>query len=398
MSIEPLSVTAYTLTNALGFGSTASLEALRLGRSGLVQCAMPHIQLDTWIGRVAGLEEAPLAPHLAHFDCRNNRLANQTLSQDGFDRAVRSARERYGASRIGLFLGTSTSGLEYTEHCYRKLAAAQTESLDPDLRFDHTHSNFSLAAFCQARLGLTGPAHVVSTACSSSAKVFATAHRHLAAGLCDAALVGGTDTLCATTLYGFGSLDLLAHEPCRPWGKDRCGINLGEGAGFVLLERTTQTSERLALLGYGESSDAHHISSPHPDGEGALLAMLAALQRAGLEPQDIDYLNLHATATPANDRAEDRAIARCFPHPPRASGTKGWTGHTLGAAGVTEVVICLLALEHGVLPGTLNQGVADPDLATEVLADTTDDSPRRVMTNSFGFGGTNCSLILGRLH
>ena len=396
MSIEPLSVTAYTLTNALGQGCGASQAALRDGRTGLVPCDLPHIRLDTWIGQVADLESVSLPASLAQFDCRNNRLAALALCQDGFEEAVQAARTRYGARRIGVFLGTSTSGLEHTEQRYRRLAASNASDLGSDLHFDQTHSNFSLAAFCRARLDLTGPAQIVSTACSSSAKAFATAHRHLAAGLCDAAVVGGVDTLCATTLYGFGSLDLLAHEPCRPWGRERRGISLGEGAGFVLLERDPQTSNGPALLGYGESSDAHHISSPHPEGEGALLAMRAALRRSGLRPQDIDYLNLHATATPANDRAEDRAVARCFPQPPRASATKGWTGHTLGASGATEAVLCLLALEHGFLPGTLNQGAADPDLTTPVLAAAIEAEPRFLMTNSFGFGGTNCSLILGR--
>lgn len=396
MSIQPLSVTAYTLTSALGAGCEATLHALLGGVSSLRPCHLPTIHLDTWIGRVEGLDSVALPLSLARFDCRNNRLAELALGQDHFLQAINSARQRHGAHRIGLFLGTSTSGLDHTEGCYRDLAATQAEALDPDLRFDHTHSNYSLAAYCRARLDLAGPAHVVSTACSSSAKVFATAHRHISAGLCDAAVIGGADTLCATTLYGFASLELLAPTPCRPWGRERQGINLGEGAGFVLIERAADPSSNAQFLGYGESSDAHHISSPHPEGEGALLAMRAALMRAGLAPEEIDYLNLHATATPANDRAEDRAVTRCFPRPPLASGTKGWTGHTLGAAGVTEVVICLLALRHGVLPGTLNRGDQDPDLATSVLADSVRKQACHVMTNSFGFGGTNCSLIFGR--
>ncbi|WP_043750367.1 beta-ketoacyl-[acyl-carrier-protein] synthase family protein [Imhoffiella purpurea] len=393
--MEPLSVTAFTLVNALGLGCTATLEALRDGRSGLTHCDLPEIALDTWIGRVPDLESAPLPAGLEIFDCRNNRLANLTLQQDGFDREVERVRARYGPERIGLFLGTSTSGLEHTEAAYRRRARSGTRDLGDDLRFDHTHSNFSLGAFCRSRLGIGGPTQVVSTACSSSAKVFATASRHLASGLCDAAIVGGADTLCATTLHGFASLELLAPEPCRPWGRDRRGIALGEGAGFVLLERIAPDPDRPALLGYGESSDAHHISSPHPEGLGPALAMRAALERAGLAPGSIDYLNLHATGTPANDRAEDLGIAHCFDRPPRASGTKGWTGHTLGAAGVTEVVICLLTLEHGFLPENLNRGERDPDLKLDVLEAGIDLEPRIVMTNSFGFGGTNASLVLG---
>lgn len=395
MSIEPLGVTAYTLTNALGPGCEATCAALLAGRSGLRPCDLPHIRLDTWVGTVARLHEVRLPPDLAHFDCRNNRLAELTLAQDGFGPAVLAARQHYGAERIGVFLGTSTSGLAHTEDAYRRMRLAGGERLDADLRFAHTQANLSLAAFCRARLGLTGPAQVVSTACSSSAKVFATAQRHLAAGLCDAALVGGVDTLCATTLYGFASLELLAPTPCRPWGRERCGLSLAEGAGFALLERARHAPGRPALLGYGESSDAHHISSPHPDGAGAARAMQSALRAAGLDAAAIDYLNLHATATPANDRAEDRAVARCLPGHAGVSATKGWTGHTLGASGITEAVICLLALERGFLPGTLNRGAADPELTTEVLETTIPGTPAVAMTNSFGFGGTNCSLIFG---
>lgn len=396
MPIAPLSVTAYTLTSALGPGLDATSGALRDGRSGLRPCDPARTGLATWIGRIEGLADHPLPEPLARFDCRNNRLADLALEQDGFlDRVARALAE-HGPHRVGVFLGTSTSGLEHTEMLYREHAADGGPGPAADLRFEHTHNVASLASFCRARLGLRGPALVVSTACSSSAKVFAVAHRHIAAGLCDAAVVGGADTLCATTLHGFASLDLLSPEVCRPWGAQRRGISLGEAAGFALLERTAANARQPVLLGYGESSDAHHISSPHPHGEGALIAMRAALERAGLTPDAIDYVNLHATGTPANDRAEDRAIARCFGRPPRASGTKGWTGHTLGAAGVTEVVICLLALERGLLPGTLNRGEADPGLSTEVLPATQAVQARRVMTNSFGFGGSNCALILGQ--
>lgn len=395
MPIEPLSVTAYTSTNALGLGREATSTALLEERSGLHPCDLPHIRLDTWVGTVAGLDAVRLPPELARFDCRNNRLAELALTQDGFEQSVAQARQRYGSGRIGVFLGTSTSGLAHTEDAYRRMRRAGTERLDPDLRFDHTQSNRSLAAFCRARLGLAGPTQVVSTACSSSAKVFATAQRHIAAGFCDAALVGGVDTLCATTLYGFASLELLAPTPCRPWGRDRCGLSLAEAAGFALLERADQSPASPALLGYGESSDAHHISSPHPDGAGARLAMQSALRSAGLDAAAIDYLNLHATATPANDRAEDRAVARCLTAHTRVSATKGWTGHTLGASGVTEAVICLLALKQGFLPGTLNFGEPDPELMTTVLATSLPARPRVVMSNSFGFGGTNCSLIFG---
>ena len=208
-------------------------------------------------------------------------------------------------------------------------------------------------------------------------------------------MVGGVDTLCASTLYGFHSLGLVSPRPCTPWGLGREGISIGEGAAFALLERSVGDEGRLALLGCGESSDAYHISAPHPEGEGAVLAMSAALASAGIGAGDIDYINLHGTGTPANDQAEDLAVARLFGPGVCASATKGWTGHTLGAAGATEAVLCLVCLEGGLVPGTLNTESPDPALALRVRQASRAGAPRRMLTNSFGFGGSNCSLVLG---
>jgi 3-oxoacyl-[acyl-carrier-protein] synthase-1 len=239
---------------------------------------------------------------------------------------------------------------------------------------------------------------VVSTACSSSAKVFAAAARMLAAGLIDAALVGGVDSLCLTTLYGFNSLELLSPEPCRPFAAERKGLSIGEAAAFILLERPADSlnAEDVLLLGTGESSDAHHMSSPHPEGLGARMAMAAALQAAGLQASDIDYINLHGTATPSNDAAEGRAVAALFGDRVPCSSTKGATGHTLGAAGGLEAVISALALRHGFLPGGVNTRQVDPGIPIQYLTANRERAPRRVLSNSFGFGGTNCSLVLGR--
>ncbi len=393
--LTPVAITAYTQTNALGYGCEASLAALLSERSGLGQCDLPTVVIDTWIGSVDALDTHKLPSDLIRYDCRNNRLANAALSEDGFTGHVDAAKERHGAHRVGLFIGTSTSGLKHTESCYRRHFAEGTTELDEDLRYPFTHTLAALAEFCRARLGLLGPAAVVSTACSSSAKVFATAHRHLRAGLCDAAVVGGVDTLCATTVHGFNALDLISPRPCRPWALGRDGINIGEGAGFVLLESGPPRGGGLSLLGYGESSDAYHISTPHPQGEGAFRAMRDALARAGLQASEIDYINLHGTATPTNDRTENTAVTRLFGTSVKASSTKGWTGHTLGAAGVTEAVFCLQCLRHGFLPGTLNTDIRDPALDLPVLHATQHAAPRRVMTNSFGFGGSNCSLVFG---
>lgn len=396
MKIAPLAVTAYTMTSALGRGVDAALTAFRTMRGALRRCDLPDAELDTWIGRVDGLESARLSGPLADYDCRNNRLADLALSQDEFGRRVAEVVERRGPRRIGLFVGTSTSGLRHTERWYRDLFAHESGAPVRDLRYRHTHSNFSLAAFCRRRLGLSGPVVAISTACSSSAKVFAAAQRYIAAGVCDAAVVGGTDTLCATTLMGFHSLGLLSPRPVTPWGVGRQGINIGESAAFVLLEADPPRKVDTALLGYGESSDAHHISSPHPQGAGAALAMSTALDSAGLRAGDIDYVNLHGTGTPANDVSEDLAVISVLGNQVAASATKGWTGHTLGASGATEAVIALSCLDAGLIPGTLGTPVPDPQLSLPVVLSSRPASLRRVLTNSFGFGGSNCSLIFGR--
>ena len=394
MSQPPLVLTHYTLVNALGRGLAASLEALRQGRSGLRPNDYEPAPLPTWIGRVDGLEHEPLPAALSDYECRNNRLARLALEQDGFAAAVAAAAKRHGAERIGLFLGTSTSGIEETERAYA--LRGEDGALPADYHYRQTQSPFSLSAFCRAYLDLAGPALVISTACSSSAKVFATASRYIAAGLCDAAVVGGVDSLCQTTLYGFNSLELVSSERCRPWDARRNGINIGEGAGFALLERAGAADGAVQLLGYGESSDAYHMSTPHPEGDGALAAMQQALTRAGLEPGAVDYINLHGTATPSNDRSEDRAVSRLFGSTTPCSSTKGWTGHTLGAAGITEAIFAALTIEHGFLPASLNTEQKEEGLEAGIVMQNREQAVTVAMSNSFGFGGSNCSLVLGR--
>ncbi len=395
MAINPLAMTAYTVTNALGRGMAAALTALQGGLTGLRRCDFADAVLNAWIGRIVGLEDEPLTGEFTAFDCRNNRLARLALEQDGFRLAVDRAIARYGADRIGVFLGSSTSGIRATEIAYYERDPA-TGSLPACFDYQHTHNLFSATDLTRRWLGLTGPAFTVSTACSSSAKAFAVAHRHLQTGFCDAAVVGGVDSLCLTTLYGFNALGLASTALCRPWAAGRDGLNIGEGAGFVLLERAEPGDERILLLGYGESSDAHHMTAAHPEGAGAALAMQQALARANLAPEQVDYINLHGTATPLNDAAEDRAVLRVFgPHTP-CSSTKGWTGHTLGAAGVTEAVFVALVLDQGFMPGTLNTRERDPALGAGVILDNQQYPVKTALSNSFGFGGTNCSLLFGR--
>jgi 3-oxoacyl-[acyl-carrier-protein] synthase I len=401
--MAPLILSRYTVVSALGKGLDETYRALRDRRSGLRPCDFEDVPIKTYIGRVEGLEDAPVggasrAKELAQFDCRNNRLALLGLQQDGFTSAALEARERYGPHRVAVILGSSTSGILETEHAYRHRDPA-TGALPTSYLTSHryTHNMFSVAHFVRTYLGLRGPAMVISTACSSSAKVFATAARFIEAGFCDAAVVGGVDSLCLTVLYGFASLELLSSGPCRPCDEDRDGLTLGEAAGFALLEKTGRAGHRgaVALLGYGESCDGYHMSHPHPEGAGAIKAMQEALMRSGLQPWDIDYINLHGTATRANDSIEDKAVNSVFGPSTPCSSTKGWTGHTLGAAGITEAVIAALCLTRSFVPGTLNTTRVDSSLRSHVLLENKEQPVRRVLSNIFGFGGNNCSLILG---
>ncbi|MBU1689821.1 MAG: beta-ketoacyl-[acyl-carrier-protein] synthase family protein [Gammaproteobacteria bacterium] len=395
--MNPLWLSHFTATSSIGRGLAQTLDALRQRRAGLAPCAFDTVDLATFIGEVAGVDTVQLPAHLADFDCRNNRLALLGLMQDGFAEAVRAAIVKYGAQRIGVFLGTSTSGILQTELAYRRRDPV-TGALPADFIYGTTHNTFSVADFTRHYFGLTGPAVVVSSACSSSAKVFSSARRMMAAGLIDAAVVGGVDTLCLTTLYGFNSLGLISEQACRPFDAQRNGISIGEAAAFALLEHPQEnlSADAVLLLGVGESSDAYHMSSPHPDGLGARMAMQDALKMAGLEPTEIGYINLHGTATPSNDAAEGKAVAAVFGSATPCSSTKGATGHTLGAAGGVEAVICALALQHGLLPAGLNTRQLDFSLDLDYLLENREQPVARVLSNSFGFGGTNCSLIFGR--
>ena len=396
--MAPLAVTHYTATSALGRGRDAHLRALQAGQSGLRANDFGPLNqgapLPTWIGRVAGLEEAPLPDALHEWECRNNRLAWLALQQDGLFEAVQAVRERHGATRVAIVMGTSTASIGETEDAYTRLT--DDGQFSADMRRPKIHTPHSLGNFVQAATGLTGPCITVATACSSSAKVFAQAARLIEIGLVDAALVGGVDTLCGSVLYGFNALGLVSANPCMPFDARRDGLSLGEAGGFALLVRAEVddvTSPK--LLGYGESSDAHHMSAPHPEGLGAQLTMRDALARGGIAAADVDYLNLHGTSTPANDSVEAKAVKALFPDSLHASSTKGWTGHTLGAAGIVESTIALLALEHGFLPGTLNSSEPDAECGPQIRFVSVSKPIRFAMNNSFGFGGNNCSLLFG---
>jgi 3-oxoacyl-[acyl-carrier-protein] synthase I len=386
-----LPISHYTVTSALGAGRQSHVDALRTGKSGLRKLAFDTNALDCWLGEVANFDR-PLPDEWSQWECRNNRLAEFALHQDDFLAAALHCREKYGGDRVGVFIGTSTSGVQQTELAYR--ARDTIANRLPDWFHHRTTQNiFSIADFVSGRLQLTGFRHSISTACSSSAKVFAAARRAIATGQCDAAIVGGVDSLCLTTLYGFNSLQLLSSEICRPADRARNGISIGEAAGFAILDPEADT--QTVLLGYGETSDAYHMSSPDPDGRGAALAMRAALDLGGIAPSDIDYVNLHGTGTVANDQAESRAICALFGATLPCSSTKGWTGHTLGAAGIVEAAISLLCIENGFLPRSLNTHDKDPTIEAGILLDNRSGQVRRVLSNSFGFGGSNCSLLFG---
>ena len=395
--MQSLIIRSYTTANCAGIGRDALYHALRDRRSGLAHCAFETVELDTYVGQVPDEALAALRDDLVDFECRNNRLAQLGLRQDGFEHAVARLRERYGAARVGVFIGTSTAGILQTELAYRRRDPT-SGALPPDFRYEHTHNTFSPARFVQRYLGLSGPAVAVSSACSSSAKVFGNAQRMIAAGLCDAAVVGGVDSLCLTTLYGFNSLQLVSKKPCRPFDAERDGISIGEAAGFALLEKSEVPigNDQLALLGVGESCDAYHMSTPHPEGLGARMAMQGALTQAGLNTTDIDYINLHGTATRSNDATEGLAVNMIFGNGVAASSTKGWTGHTLGAAGIIEAIISFIAIEENFMPGSMHTQAIDPAVEIQYLKDNKQAKVLRVLSNSFGFGGTNCSLVVGR--
>jgi 3-oxoacyl-[acyl-carrier-protein] synthase-1 len=388
----PVYLSAPGMINALGATTEDIVAALRAGTAPGMG-PRSDVAGGGWVGRaVSTLDIAPPAT-LAHFDCRNNRLLLAALAQirPGIDAAI----ERYGARRIGVVIGTSTSGIQAAEHALAQRAA--TGAMPPG--FDYRQMEIGTAApFVRAVLGVTGPAYTLSTACTSSAKAFAAARRLLRLKLCDAVVVGGADSLCELTLQGFASLESVSPTRTNPMSRNRNGINIGEGAALFLMGRD-ETAVRLA--GVGESSDAHHISAPDPAGHGAEDALRAALADAGVASSAIGYVNLHATATRLNDEMEANVTARVFPHGVPASGTKPLTGHMLGAAGATELGFAWLVLARGIpLPRHHWDGEHDAALPALDLVDGdrhlgSDATGRYAMSNSFAFGGSNASLILG---
>jgi 3-oxoacyl-[acyl-carrier-protein] synthase-1 len=393
-AITPVAISAQGMACATGIGLAPYAQALRDGSTALQPNGWSRVPLATWIGRVADVEATPLPAALADWDCRATRLAWLGLQADDFIAAALAARQRHGAARVGLVLGTSASTIGASEQAYRTLAA--DGGFCTALAHERLHTLHAVADFVQQVLRLEGPCCTVSTACSSSAKAFAQAERWLRLGLADAVVVGGVDALCESVLFGFHALQLLSHEPCRPFDARRSGISAGEAAAFALLERG---SGPVRLLGWGESNDAHHMSSPHPRGHGAERALDDALARAGLHAAAIDYLNLHGTASARNDEVEAALVARRWAPGLHASATKGLTGHTMGAAGIVEALACVLALRDGLCSGSAGPTAADPALGHDFGAclqlPSRQRAVRHAASHSFGFGGNNCVLIFG---
>ena len=392
--IAPVGVSAWTVSCAAGLGRTSLQRTIADQRSALRPNDDPALPLACWVGRIDALDNAALPPAFAGWDCRATRLAWFALHADDFAGRVAEARERLGASRIGLVVGTSASTIGASEQAYQQLDA---EGRFPaTLRSERLNTPHALAAFVQQVLRLEGPCITVSTACSSSAKAFASAERWLRAGWVDAVVVGGIDALCASLLFGFRSLGLVASDPCRPFDAARGGISIGEAAGFALLERAPAA---LQLLGYGESNDAFHMSSPHPQGLGAEAALDDALARADLGAAAIDFLNLHGTASARNDEVEAALVGRRYAAGVHACATKGLTGHAMGAAGIVEAAVCWLALEQGLLAGSAHTRAADPQFgdrfAGQLQLQPTRREVRYAASHSFGFGGNNAVLLFG---
>ncbi len=393
--MAPVAVVAQGLACATGVGLGTLALALRRGASALAPNTFTNTPLNTWVGRMPGLEATALPAALRPWDCRATRAAWLGLLADDFVTTAQAACARHGAARVGLVLGTSASTIGASELAYRTLAA--DGGFPAPLRSERLNTLHAVTAFVQQVLGVQGPCATVSTACSSSAKAFATAERWLRLGLVDAVVVGGVDVLCDSILFGFQALGLVSPEPCQPFGAGRSGISVGEAAGFVLLTRGPGAWQ---LIGHGESNDAHHMSTPHPQGLGAERALDDALARAGITADAVDYVNLHGTASARNDDAEAALVARRYAVQVHASATKGSTGHTMGAAGIVEALVCLLALQGGLRAGTAGTQTVDPALGPGLarrlkLAPAQADT-QIASSHSFGFGGNNCVLVFGK--
>jgi len=385
---NPYPITGWSAVNGLGTTTSAVMQALREGRATLLP-PPSGTPFETLCGTVAA--DLPRLPEeLDSIDSRNNRFVRRGLEE--LAEPLAAARERWGPSRVGICVGSSTAAMDEIENASN--VHAETGALPVAFDVLEGGSAAGLAHALRVFTEVTGPLAILSNACASSGKAFASARRWLDAGVVDAVLVGGADSLCQMTLRGFGSLGLLSPEPTRPFSEVRRGINIGEGAAFALVERR---GEGPRLLGAGESADAHHMTRPDPEGAGARIAMQAALAQAGIEAGDVDYVNSHGTGTPFNDAMEATAIRAALGEgvDPLVVSTKGYVGHTLGAAGATEAVFVLQSLAEGWVPASLGADPVDPKIALQIPRERVDGELRVALSNSFAFGGSNVCVAFG---
>ncbi|CAM3809370.1 beta-ketoacyl-[acyl-carrier-protein] synthase II [Rouxiella silvae] len=383
---------AVGMVNALGNQVNEIADNLSAGCSpGLsLQDQWLTSKQPIWLGKV--LNELPEVPDsLARHRSRNNQLLMAALQQirPEIDRAI----QQYGKDRVAVVMGTSTSGIAEGEEAVKY---SLSEGVFPE---EYNYQQQELgdpSQFLAKLLNLDGVAYTLSTACSSSARAIISGQRLIEAGLADVALVGGADSLCRMPINGFSSLEALSDTRCKPFATERNGINIGEAAALILL---TREPSEVALLGVGESSDAWHMSAPHPQGEGAERAMRMALEQAGMAPEDLGYINLHGTATEQNDRVEAQVVQRLFGDRVPCSSTKHLTGHTLGAAGATEAALCWLLLTRDMALPEQDFSQCTPDASLGEFGLVT--QPQRlqksaILSNSFAFGGNNASILLGK--
>lgn len=383
-------VTGAAVANCLGTDHDAVCERAFAGVDAFSPAGAFHeFPFATALGVMAELEPAD------HVACTPTRVARIALAAVRRLRpAVRAAVERWGAQRIAYVFASSTGGLEETER-----------ALAPDPRMPPSGAGYQYAdhgidatsAAIAHDLGAAGVRMAISTACSSSFKGLASAIRLIEHGLADAAVVGCADSLCRTTVFGFHSLGLLAPTATRPFARDRCGITLGEGSAYLVIERDAAVTRSGALAwitGVGAASDAYHHTSPHPDGLGGQLSMRQALERAGLAPHEIDHVSAHGTGTPLNDAAEAIAVTRVFERPVPMTATKSLTGHTLGSAGLTALAFAIESLRRQEIPPTLRATPVDDALGVAIAGTRTRARIRHALVNAFGFGGSNASVVV----
>ena len=385
--MRPLLVTGYSMLSALGSDRQQHLDMLAAGKTGLGPSPIP-LDFDTATGDVR-TELPELPSELQPWSTRLARMSMALLEE--IDEPLRRAREKWRPERIAILLGTSTAGAETTEVAYREFVEGGKFPRDYDFQRQHTFG--AVLTVVRKLTGCTGPSWMASTACTSSGKTFATAQRLIAAGAIDAAIVGGLDTLCTMTLQGFNSLQALDRTACRPFRENRNGISIGEGGAFALVER--EGDARVLIEGIGETSDAYHISAPHPEGLGAQAAMRDALAAAGCTAEDVDHVNAHGTGTHLNDTAEANAIKVVLGTDVPCVSTKAYTGHTLGAAAAIEMAFSACAIEEGFLPPSIGDGEIDSKIDVKIPTEKTTGTFRKVLSNSFAFGGNNVSLLVG---